>query len=162
VGTCVENENLLGSLDCEIYGIHFTEGLGQTSHSLTGFEYYDNWNIQGYVKNGDTTGIITPDEILLGLDEKFSNQLLQIFPNPVNQNLFFSFSTDHPISATLKIFDPQGRLVRVISENETIFAGSEKTWDLKNHYGNRVQPGVYFCRYSFGDKTGTQKIIVSQ
>jgi len=87
---------------------------------------------------------------------------LEVFPNPATENTVFRFSTNEPTTATLKIFDLQGRLVKTISENETIFAGEEKTWDLKNQYGNRVQPGVYFCKYTLGEESGTQKIIVSQ
>ena len=87
---------------------------------------------------------------------------LEVFPNPATENAFFKFSTSQPTTATLKIFDMQGRLIRTISENETIFAGTEKTWDLQNQFGNRVNPGIYFCKYSLGDESGTQKIIVSQ
>jgi len=106
-------------------------------------------------------------ELYLGISDvpehpATAENTLEIFPNPATDNAVFRFSTIEPTAATIKIFDLQGRLVKTISENETIFAGGEKNWDLKNQNGNRVQPGVYFCRYTLGDKSGTQKIIVSQ
>ena len=160
MGACTEDENLLFTLN-DFYGMTYTEGLGQTRFDSGGFEYYDNWHIVGYIKNGDTTGSITPDEILLAIDEKFSDKTLQIFPNPATENLTFAFSANGNTNVSIAVFDLQGRLINTVFAGELI--GEQKiTRDLQNAFGQKVNPGVYFCRYTIGEAVGVKKIVVSR
>jgi len=122
------------------------------------------WNYHEYEQMQVTPNqLLEISLIILDTPEYLVNtpNTLVVFPNPATENAVFRFTTSQPTVATLKIFDLQGRLVKTISENETIFAGGEKMWDLKNHNGNRVHPGVYFCKYNFGDKAGSLKMIVA-
>ncbi len=82
--------------------------------------------------------VVTDTEDLTILDEK---QVVQVFPNPANESLKFSFSENQK-SGLLQIFDAAGRLVSENSVNGGAF-------DLDV---NRWEPGVYF--WKMGGLTG--------
>jgi len=60
----------------------------------------------------------------------------------------------------LRVFDPTGRLIRVLVE-ESLPAGSYTvTWDGADENGSRTGSGVYFSRLDVGGERLTRRIIV--
>ena len=68
--------------------ITYTEGLGVTVYNYFCFEQMVGYSIQGYIKDGDTVGIITPDSLLLvGVESNQINRFSRfvVFPNPATE-----------------------------------------------------------------------------
>nr|NQU89076.1 VCBS repeat-containing protein [Bacteroidota bacterium] len=84
------------------------------------------------------------------------------FPNPALEQVTFNIALKVPSKSLISICDLKGRLVKVILNGKMMEDGQEIVWDLKNQEGDRVHPGVYFCRYVIGEETGTKKIVVSR
>ena len=84
----------------------------------------------------------------------------RIYPNPFNPNTAILFVMAEPGTASIKIYDTGGRLVRTLFE-ETLIAGNhQKYWDGKDGNGNAVTSGVYFCRISTQSIVETKKMVL--
>ncbi|MCB2220312.1 MAG: T9SS type A sorting domain-containing protein [Bacteroidetes bacterium] len=72
-------------------GFTFMNGLGLTySYSEEFWETYIENYLEGYVKDGDTVGIITPDSVLLAVSIEENNvqeETFEIYPNPASEIL---------------------------------------------------------------------------
>lgn len=87
-------------------------GLGLTSHTYSCFEYWDYGQLTGWIKNGDTTGIITPDSFFLVSTRPEPLAVpVQVAPNPSNGDwlLFFPETATEPLHYVLR--DMHGRLL---------------------------------------------------
>ena len=76
-------------------------GLGRVTLKLGVFEVYKEEILIGYVKNGDTTGIVYPEYFLL---ENAGNQdalKFSIYPNPVKNYITVELST---VTGTTHLF----------------------------------------------------------
>lgn len=83
----------------------YTKGLGATYYNQTGFEHSNRIYLDAYIKGTDTFGII-PNMILSDLEQPApSSPIIEIFPNPTNQLLYFS----QPISGTISIYNQLGQ-----------------------------------------------------
>jgi hypothetical protein len=93
------------------------------------------------------------------------------FPNPFNQGTTIEFDLPSPSEVSVKIYDIQGRLVRILAENESYPFTSQDSpeyleWNGKNQHGKKVASGLYLCHFSVKNKmTGetfsdTQKIVL--
>jgi hypothetical protein len=104
-------------LPCDGCGTSFhrrhSVGLGLTSHTVSCFEAWDYGQLTGWVKGGDTTGIITPDSFFLvsTLPEPLSIPV-RVAPNPSSGDwlLLFPDMATEPLRFTLS--DLQGRLLQ--------------------------------------------------
>lgn len=78
-----------------------------------------------------------------------------IYPNPLSNAANISFVVDETQNISLRIFDMNGRLVKVIAE-EVFEAGEHQVeWNAKD-----VESGIYFLRMETGDAVQTEKISV--
>jgi|GEM_PF-2036289 len=160
-GICFNDSTFIGKgVDYERCKMSFTDGLGLTEYSL---EYFEHWNesyITGYVKDGDTVGIITPDELLLNVDDFRADHHIKIFPNPANEVVWIE--TDIPVGEEFffEVLDMSGRLVCEIRGVNQSNGNSIVRWDLTNQSGNQVQPGIYFCKITVEDYQVMEKIVV--
>jgi hypothetical protein len=86
--------------------------------------------------------------------------LHQNLPNPFEMSTTVSF--DLPVTAPvrLRVFDAQGRLVRVLAEGSTEPGYHRRTWDRTDERGERVAPGVYLYRLEAGAFRAQRKLIV--
>jgi len=74
------------------------------------------------------------------------------YPNPFNPQGRLSFLTTRPGSASIQLFDLQGRLVRTLLPQQYLGAGAhEVTIDGLSDQGIRLSSGVYFYRVSTAD-----------
>jgi plastocyanin len=64
------------------------------------------------------------------------------FPNPFRTGTTLQFAPGGPASGNIRVFAASGRLVRTLPLSRSRSA----TWDGRDHSGQEVGPGVYFCR----------------
>ena len=74
----------VGWMETEVHYHKYEVGLGETYYSYAGPEWGGNTRLTGYVKDGDTVGIVNHF-----LDVKISEEVneIYIFPNPVKELL---------------------------------------------------------------------------
>lgn len=75
---------------------------------------------------------------------------LQMYPNPVSDNVYFQFGALADNYITVSLIDVQGKKIR-----EVVFMGEEGVLDV-----SKVASGVYFVKVVSGDKTANRKLIV--
>jgi hypothetical protein len=127
-------------------GNAYAGGLGQTAKKHNDFEIFDYYQIEGYVKNGDTTGIITPDDVLLAVNENPAVAKVSLHPNPAAQRVFLNTTEE----TMVWIFDLKGQLML-----HQKFDESTNEIDLQNY-----KPGVYFIKIVTAQNSWSQKLIV--
>ncbi|MFH1682023.1 MAG: FlgD immunoglobulin-like domain containing protein [Candidatus Eisenbacteria bacterium] len=69
-----------------------------------------------------------------------------IRPNPFSSECLLSFELPSAMPVALRVFDPNGRLVRTIVSGEHAPGFHTTTWDGRNDGGRRVGLGLYFVR----------------
>jgi subtilisin family serine protease len=109
---------------------------------------------------GNTTGVdITPPASGVVL---YPNR-----PNPVRASTRIPFAIG-PVNGagsarvTLRIFDPLGRLVRTLIDNEAdaLPAVRLQTWDGNDEKGHRVGSGIYYYRLTVSGKEVSRAMVV--
>jgi hypothetical protein len=103
--------NILDTVDIYyynlIYKLSYSETLGLTKEEYFDFEYGFTKILEGYIKDNDTIGLITPDEAFTSIGEISKNRI-KIFPNPANEYLFFNFDRILNFRSII-IYDLDGR-----------------------------------------------------
>jgi hypothetical protein len=70
-----------------------------------------------------------------------------ISPNPLNPQAKLTFSTTKPGAIRVQMFDPQGRLVKTIADENSAQAGyHDYTIDGRSSTGSKLASGVYFVK----------------
>jgi hypothetical protein len=81
------------------------------------------------------------------------------YPNPFNPFTNLSFTLPNAVPYSMNIYNVAGQLVR--SYEGMGNAGLNViTWDGKDNAGNSVSSGVYFCKFSAGNYTATNKMVM--
>ena len=97
------------------HGMTYTESLGITlSYYDDQFETVDYSYLTGYIKDGDTVGVITPDSVFFTrINEKtIQNNTFNIYPNPATDWLYIKpKDLGNGLSYSIKIRDVFGQLV---------------------------------------------------
>jgi hypothetical protein len=127
-------------------GRSYASGLGQVSNIYFFFEQANIWNIEGYVKDGDTTGTITPDDILLDVKEMPDHHHVKIYPNPAEDILYVEI----PKNSKVQIYNLIGRVVF-----DGTFTESKNQIKLGD-----FMPGIYLLQVFSGDRVYNQKVVV--
>jgi hypothetical protein len=86
----------------------YTVGLGRVAYVFAPFETYYEEKLIGYVKNGDTTGIVYSDDFLLEKVPEKEAGKFNIFPNPVTDNLFIE-GTSFSRNTILSLMNAEGQ-----------------------------------------------------
>jgi hypothetical protein len=83
---------------------------------------------------------------------------VQVFPNPFTQRTRIVLNLPAPADVEITMFDVYGRVVfeTRITEKDA----AEFFWYGRDADGNDLPPGVYFCRFAFGDTTLTRKVTL--
>ena len=146
-----DNSDILMNGGCIGYTLreHMT-GLGEVYNEG---EIIDNGSMErliGYIKEGDTTGIITPDAVILSLDNEIpKTSLATIHPN--FSNGIFKLKTTEGHALRLSIYDLKGQLIQRITDQRS---GQSIDLDLT------TQPnGIYFVQVWLDDKFENIKIV---
>lgn len=138
-----DSENLLFNEKClSPYSRIWSEGLGETHLRFWCFEGGYERLLTGYVKDGDTTGIITPDEVLLtSFDAVWSNQDAQItlHPNPATDQLHFNIQVPKAIrKLEVIVYDAMGK---------ALINSKIEMQSLGNLDVSQLPPGVYLISF---------------
>lgn len=93
-----------------------------------------------------------------GISENvFSSVATTIFPNPFSTNTAISYTLTSPSLVSLEVYNILGEKVTTLINSEMQSAGDHE-YNLDNE-NNSLEEGIYFVKFSVGDKTGTQKLI---
>jgi hypothetical protein len=103
---------------------------------------------------------IDPDSILTTSQQViFEQDIVQNYPNPFSDNIYFSFKLHKVSVINLKLFDQSGNLVKtLISEKQMGYGKYIESFNTKDL---NIQPGVYFFEFEIdGEKTTTRSVLV--
>jgi photosystem II stability/assembly factor-like uncharacterized protein len=147
------------SLDNGISYSPYSEGLGERA-SVEAFAVNGTYMFAGTDHNGvwrrlrpGAVGI----DVARNVPEAFN--LTQNFPNPFNPSTTIQFTLPETGEASLKIYDVRGHEIRTLL-NGTQPAGTRSViWDGRNHHGELVSSGTYFCRLESGNSVVTRKMM---
>jgi hypothetical protein len=81
---------------------------------------------------------------------------LSVEPNPARDQVRFLYELPEASQASIRVFDPSGRLVRSFNLGVQGEGSHMLNWTLVD-----VEPGVYFCELRAGLERVTEKVIVS-
>ena len=105
-------------------------------------------------QNSDISG---RDEIE-NLRVTFRTRVLDNAPNPFTDKTAITYSISTPSRVELKIYSPEGRLVKTIARD--VQPGEHTVeWDGTDDTGSYVTPGMYLCRIKGAGFEDTRKII---
>ena len=101
----------------------------------------------------------------LSADDKYSltdrdAPEIRCFPNPFSSATKIQFKLEKREQVSLKILDSSGREVADLVNNSLNPGAYEFTWNAKDKSGNRMNNGVYFCRFVTGEKVASMKILL--
>lgn len=86
--------------------------------------------------------------------------LEQNFPNPFNPDTRIDFELPRSTTVWLKVFDINGKLVKILL-NGSLSAGKHRVgWDGSNQYGVKVAGGVYFYQLKASNFRLTRKMLL--
>lgn len=93
-------------------------------------------------------------------DVPFANapDVLAAAPNPFNPRTTLSFELPAAGPARLAVFDPAGRLVRVLVDGHLPAGPHSVVWDGCDRSGREVGSGVYLARVEYGQESGIAKL----
>lgn len=100
----------------------------------------------------------------VGIEEREPSQpvdnVLQINPNPFRDRVNIKFSMEHSAEVIeLKIYDATGRLVRQF-DHTTMRLSDYINWNGTDDYNRKLPSGVYFVKFSAGDYSATEKLLL--
>jgi YVTN family beta-propeller protein len=105
------------------------------------------------------TGSVPDPEIETALPVRV--QLLANTPNPFTQATVIAYELTEPVPVSLRVFDIQGRLVRVLEDAPLGEPGRHAlTWDARDDRGVPVSTGIYFYRLTAGDFRQARRMLL--
>jgi FtsP/CotA-like multicopper oxidase with cupredoxin domain len=87
-------------------------------------------------------------------------ELEQSRPNPASGPMEIGFALPAPGWADLRVYDVQGREVRVVAAREFAAGRQRVTWDGRDGAGRRVPKGIYLYRLQAGREALTGRAVV--
>ncbi|MBK9471827.1 MAG: T9SS type A sorting domain-containing protein [bacterium] len=84
----------------------------------------------------------------------------RIAPNPFNPITTVTFDLPQPGRVRLAVFDPSGRLVRSLVDEERVAGSHEVIWNGLSDHGQQVASGVYVCRMEAGPFRETRRMTL--
>ena len=82
-------------------------------------------------------------------------------PNPFNPSTALRYELAQPARTHLAVYDPAGRLVRVLRSSGLQGPGTHRvTWDGRDATGRSVASGTYVVRLSVGGASASRKVVL--
>ena len=132
------------------YKAVYAKNTGLIEEKIISFEYGNKLNLQGYIKNGDTTGTVSSDRLLLSIapiNNNLQSQII-IFPNPSKGIIHVLFTNELSNPLIYSVSNNQG--LQLQSNNLT-----SNDIDLSN-----LDKGVYFLTINDENNYSTTKIVL--
>jgi hypothetical protein len=95
-----------------------------------------------------------------GSDEDGSVVRLSVGTNPFRDGTVVSFALPAAGDVELAVYDPAGRLVRLLHSGATTRGVHERTWNGTDRRGRHVATGVYFIRLRTDSGTASRKVVL--
>ena len=86
--------------------------------------------------------------------------LLPAYPNPFNPSVTIPFETAVSQNVQIAVFDPAGRLVKVLADRRFSPGRHQVVWDGVAREGRSAGSGVYFARMTAGRNRSVLKLIL--
>lgn len=135
------------NLNANYLAIEARLGLGLVKCDISSYEYSEGYELLGYVKNGDTTGIVPSDSYMLSIsDVNYSDDVL-IFPNPVNDVVNIKSVSNNIL--TVDLYSIRGVLLKTIN----LTKGDRKV----NFNMSEYAKGVYIIVLQLGNNKKVKK-----
>jgi subtilisin family serine protease len=101
------------------------------------------------------------DWVGVGDSELASPRLVWATPNPVTRGATIGYALPKGGRARVAVYDPSGRLVRVIADRVLDAGEYSAEWRGEDEHGNPVASGVYFVRLTAGRRVASgAKVVV--
>ncbi len=88
--------------------------------------------------------------------------LLQNYPNPFNPDTEIRFRLLEASRVVVKIFNNLGEEIRTLADGDFAAGFHALRWNGRNHRGEKVQSGMYFCRLATSKFSDTRKMILAK
>lgn len=128
----------------------------EVKNLANGYELWISCASRGIAVLSVTTGTVGVESHT----KKDSTIALSGYPNPFKEITTLSFSLPHELTVSLAIFDINGKVVRNLAHKSYPKGISSVVWDGNTDNGKPVPPGIYLCRISAGDQSGSIRVIV--
>lgn len=120
------------------------------------------FNVTNLQKNGyafnQSIGILTACEPLpKSVSELPGEPTILAAPNPARTHTLIHFTVPQAGKVRLSIFNTLGEEVCLLAEGEMPAGTHAARWNLRGNAGERLSPGIYFCRIAVGDPFGRTK-----
>jgi hypothetical protein len=153
------NTSIVGSFTTGSLAAHvdFTTALNPDGVVLADIDGDSKNEILVACLNGINFGILSVFHNLilpLSVPESENVSVLQVYPNPANENANLSFKLKEWQQVKISLFDLSGREVGILAD-ENMPAGEH----LVKISRNDLSPGVYFVRIDAGDKENIVKLF---
>ena len=135
-----------------------------TGMDLTG-HYYDYYHVTAtdFAGNeGEAAGVENTYAGSSPGDHPTVYALRQNKPNPFGERTVISFDLPVPELVRFEIYDTQGKLVRVLSDEIWPAGRHSLEWRGENEAGRAAGSGPYYIRITAGDFTDTRKVLLTR
>ncbi len=143
IHTLDENLEILALVDLDNNGSDEVIGRGVQDSTL---QVWGGSNV--------ATNISENDLLRLGF------QLRQNYPNPFNPSTTISYTLESEAIVLLKIFDMQGREIRMLVDERKTAGDHTIEWDGWDDSGRQVASGHYFYQLSTGNRQVSKQLIL--
>ncbi|MCB9500977.1 MAG: T9SS type A sorting domain-containing protein [Deferribacteres bacterium] len=82
------------------------------------------------------------------------------YPNPFNPATVIEFTLEKSQRTSLKIYDPLGRLVKILANGVLDSGTHKKQWRALDEAGQPVSSGVYYAVLQGEDQRRTRKLLL--
>jgi hypothetical protein len=128
------------------------------SGTLPGRQY--EYRVAGLAPNGEREFSGPLAVTTRGVEPPRALWLAPCFPNPARHTTTVRYGLPRPEDVRLRLYSPDGRLVRTVVEGADQAAGYYvATWDGRDDRGHPVAAGVYLVRLESGPQRRTQKVL---
>jgi hypothetical protein len=103
-----------------------------------------------YVYGNDITGITEPTN---------QNAVMQIFPNPSKNEFSLSYELDQTENVEIQMFNLMGEKTAVLVNAQQTKGKHSQVFKADDY---NLSQGIYFIAIKTGDKTTTEKLIISK
>jgi hypothetical protein len=81
-----------------------------------------------------------------------------VFPNPFDQSTLINYSIPEAGNISLKIYDINGRLIKVLYEGKQAGGNYSVKWNGQDDSGNQINAGMYFIKLNSNGLNQTMKL----
>jgi len=122
---------------------------------------FDDQGVMGY---DSSDGAFTVSAATTGLPENIPtrHRLYQNSPNPFQSATRVAFDLPEEGKVTLKVFDLNGRVVRVLADEWYPAGTHEVPWNALDAGGKPVSAGIYFLHIAAGSFTDTKRMYLQR